>query len=363
MEQIGGHNNQFGRMLVYQDGVVCHKVAGDEKNAIALRNAARIQRLLEGKGLAPIVHETFAGGLEGGIFTVVEDYLGKTGQVQDGEAFRRACISFLAQVRAAGIRHGDLTAPNIIIQQGGAKIMAVDWAESHLLSEPAPQKQPWADSNLLMRMLYGTPDAAGQMDTPRVAQRWSAVLGALGAQVHRNENPLPLRGKTFVDYGCFMGDFPALAACEGMHAVGVDRWGFRSGENSIHLGQELWQRLGVTEAVAAIGGSLTLIEADVMAGGGDVDVALCFSTWPYLVQDYGEAVARDFLCSVAMRSHYFFFETQLCGDGPGPEFLTTKEEVGLLLESCGYEKVQELGTIPVWGRSASRTVFMGMGRL
>jgi len=199
-----------------------------EHNAAALANEAEMLVMMDKTAYAPRLIASYHG------FCSQED-LGDTEPPTDGELFRRNCIKMLATIRARGLRHGDLIGSNIITRNNHP--YAIDWQEGHLLTEPAPQKQPWSDSHLLMRHIYGTLDVNGQADAPRVARRWSAVLHALGADTNFT---LPLKGKTFLDLGCFQGDFVALAAAEGMNAFGLDMGGFRTGEDSIEIGSALW---------------------------------------------------------------------------------------------------------------------------
>jgi hypothetical protein len=66
-----------------------------------------------------------------------------------------------------------------------------------------------------------------------------------------------------------------------MNAAGIDRGGFRTGENSIAIGRRLWEGFPF--------GTIALIEEDIVApsGGYHADIAMMFSTWPYIVKDYG----------------------------------------------------------------------------
>jgi hypothetical protein len=259
----------------------------------------------------------------------------------------------LACLRDVGVRHGDLTGP----QAGGeSNIIAVDnwpwvvdWQEAHLLTDPAPQKSPYSDSWLLMRTLADWPTATGEtLDTPRVARRWQAVLRALGAHT---DLTLPLRDKTFIDLGTYQGDFPALAAAEGMDATGIDLGGFRSGADSIKQGEELWRLFPF--------GRMLLARADIMDGPARLrsDVGMMFSTFPYLVQSHGDQ-AYDCLGEWMARCGVFFFETQLAGDGPGLAVHPDLDAVGEMLVTLAPDRhVRAIATIPVAGREASRTVF------
>ncbi len=283
---------------------------------------------------------------------IVQQDLGITERVTDPELFRRNCVRMLATIRAKGLRHGDLTASNIIVRDNHP--YAIDWQESHDLDAEAPQKSPYSDSWLLMRALSEWPDQHGQCDTPRVARRWKAVLEDQGAD---RDLTLPLYGKRLLDLGCFQGDFTALAAAEGMKAYGVDRGGFRTGENSVTIGTKLWSSFRF--------GELSLYWMDFMAPQpGQVchfgaDIVLLFSTWPYIVLEYGREKAEEVLARIINECGVLYFETQLAGDGPGPAFFKTEADVGYLLGQYGEAKA--LVTIPVTGRDAERTVWRVQG--
>ena len=180
-------------------------------------------------------------------------------------------------------------------------------------------------------------------DTPRVMRRWMAVVGALGGWSYKS----PLAGRRFIDLGCFQGDFCALAAAEGMKAVGIDMGGFQEGGDSIARGNELWEGIPVELIKMNI---IDLKPEDVSA-----EIVIMFSTWPYIFNDYGLEKAYNLLKMIINNCDVFFFETQLAGDGPGPDHLVTDDDVANMLGTWGNP--QPLITIPVVGRPASRTVW------
>jgi hypothetical protein len=343
-EHIGGHEG----MRVYRGNGVITKRAEHrelpapytvEGNIASLLNEARFLQVMAGSGWTPEI-------LKVGADYIVQTDVGETQLVQDVEMFRRNCIRMLYEVRKRRVRHGDLTSSNIIVR--GEVPWLVDWQEAHFIGEPAPQKQPTSDSALLFRGLSqwkGT-NPAGEYDISRTSRRWRAVLGALGANT---DLELPLKGKTLLDLGSFQGDFCALAATEGMTATGVDRGGFRSGEDSVEIGRGLW---GLMERWPEI----QLFHLDITkCPSFKFDVVLLFSTWPYIVQEYGRTAAEELLGRIVSQCGVLFFECQLYGDGPGPEFLGSDDDIEALLGRFG--EVEKLVTIPVWGRSASRSVW------
>jgi hypothetical protein len=354
VRQLGGHlglrvdlvRDQLGDSYILKQ--LDESGVNIEENLRGLRNEAEMLNILSGLEVAPRL-------ISNGDNYVLQEDLGDGQPITDPEEFRRNCVKMLACLRDVGVRHGDLTGP----QSGGeSNIIAVDnwpwvvdWQEAHLLTDPAPQKSPYSDSWLLMRTLADWPTATGEtLDTPRVARRWQAVLEALGAHT---DLTLPLLDKTFIDLGTYQGDFPALAAAEGMNAIGLDLGGFRSGEDSIIQGEELWRFFPF--------GTMFLQHADIMVypipRSKKFDVGMMFSTFPYLVQSHGDR-AYERLAEWMARCGVFFFETQLAGDGPGLAVHPDLDTVGeMLVTLAPGRKVRPLVTIPVTGRDAARTVF------
>ena len=276
---------------------------------------------------------------------LIEQDIGVSEPPTDPELWRRNLVKMLATIRSRGLRHGDLKGSNIVTIKDWP--WAVDWQEGHQIGDVPPQRSPYTDSHLVMQHIEGTPDVNGQRDIPRVAKRWRAVLGSLGATT---DCGLPLKGKTFLDLGCFQGDFVALAAAEGMVALGVDSGGFRSGENSIQIGRDIWKDFPF--------GEVTLFQSDIVGFPNfDKDVVMMFSTWPYILQQHGRHVAEALLERIIQDAGVFFFETQLSGDGPGSQFFQGDDEVADLLHKLGARKVTNIGSFQVWNRPTDRTVW------
>lgn len=361
MTLIGGHDGMEVHRIAAGQIV---KVALDAAQRSGLSNEYRMLQHMQGR-CAPAAIEWGDGPHPelGGIAYLIEEDVGDSEPIRlDSNGVRHAMIRLLSALRAAGVRHGDLTSRNIIVKDGGARLYAIDWQESHLLTESAPQKSPYTDSDFACRWIAETADSDSGLDTPRVARRWRAVLRALGASNHSDVSPLPLSGRRFIDYGCYMGDFPALAACEGMDALGLDTGGFRTGEDSIATGLAVWEALGVVGMAAAIGGRLRLARRNVLALRPDemrVDVAVCFSTWPYLITQTTRETAEAWLRWAIEAARDFFFEVQLAGDGPGPAWLQSDDDVQAMLDRItdGAAVIAPIVTIPVVGRNAERTVW------
>ena len=298
-------------------------------NETAIHNEAMMLDLMVGSGYAPTMIDIGDGEL-------TQSDVGITEPPTDGELWRRNLVRMLAEIRARGLRHGDLKGANIITR--GNRPWAIDWQESHYLKDVAPQRAPLSDSYMLMQHIQGTLDSAGRFDIPRVARRWRTVLDGLGARA----TGLPLRGKTFLDLGCFQGDF-------------LDAGGFRENENSIEIGKELWNGFPF--------GEIHLLQQDIStfphceSCDAQFDVAMMFSTWPYIVQDFGRVKAEQVLSDLIDHSGVLFFETQLAGDGPGPDFLKTDEDVENELMWLGGNEIDALATFEVSGRPGKRTVW------
>ncbi len=353
VERVGGHRGMNVDRHLREDGTTfirkqaMHELGNSgqwhgidlyDHNVKALRNEGEMLIAMRDSGFTPRF-------LEFGDDYLDQEDVGVSQIPQDAEAWRRNLIKQLCAIRSRGLRHGDLKGANIITRKDWS--WAVDWQEGHRLADPAPQRQPFSDSYLMMQHIEGTADASGRFDIPRVARRWRAVLGALGATM---DVSLPLKGRTFLDLGCFQGDFVALAAAEGMTAAGVDKGGFRSGENSIAIARTLWRDLRF--------GELHFRERDITEGlDYQADIVMMFSTWPYIVRDYGKTKAIRVLERVIKDAGVFFFETQLAGDGPGPEFLRTDGDVHDMLIAAGGKEVKPLAIFPVTGRSAARMVW------
>ncbi len=308
-------------------------------NVTAIHNEGAMLSEMTGSGYTPEL-------IDVGDDWSSQDDVGVSEVPLDAEVWRQNLVRMLATIRAHGLRHGDLRGSNIITR--GNYPWAIDWQEAHYLTDVPPQKSPFSDSALLMQHITGTIGPTGVADVPRVARRWGAVLGAMGATTNLK---LPLKGRTFLDLGCFQGDFTALAASEGMIASGVDQGGFRTGENSIQIAKRLWEGFPFGE-LHFHQNNINRVHANFGA-----DVVIMFSTWSYIVQDFGRGPAEDILAEVINQAGTFFFENQLAGDGPGPAFFPNDDVIQETLYRLGARAVKPIGTFPVTGRPASRTVW------
>lgn len=352
--RVGGH---YGLDVMHENEVIVKRVTFDGvrevdghlwENKKAIANEARILRILAGSGIAPELieqHDDY----------IVETYI-KAEPVEDGEQFRRNIARLLWTLRYYEIHHDDMVGQNMIVRANSVPI-AVDWHEAHFFNEPCPPRHaspdfhfllPWA-ATVVPSVAHGAPDY------PRIIRRWRVVCGSLytapgGGSIAAHPG---LTGKTLLDLGCFQGDFCALAAAEGMHATGVDGGGFRSGEDSIQIAHALWDSMH---------GRLAWKKMDIMdVDDFRYDAVLLFSIWPYIVQTHGKKAALELLSRIMQQLSRrrprgkLFFETQLYGDGPGPDFLRTEDDVEAMLAAVGTPKA--LVRIHVTNRPAHRTVW------
>lgn len=301
------------------------KVSKTEKGLVLLANEARWLHNLNGSGFTPRLLMDEPGRI------VMQD-LGQSQEVKDLHDFRRNSIFLLNTLRVYGVKHGDLTAPNIIVKNDSP--MVIDWGEAVELGGSLPSKRPEPDATHLWAVV------AANKDTTRFAARWLAIREAYGI--------LRLEGSTMLDLGCHEGAFVAAAAVEGVEGLGIDQNG-----EVIKRATVLW------DGLASIG----FIRFDIMDFIASIQqrfhFGLLLSAFPYLVNTYGDQRALGLLASIKESCEVLFFETQLYGDGPGPAFFGHKNDVAELLSGLtGRNKVEEIVTIPVAGRDAARTVFM-----
>lgn len=340
---IGGHaglrvsRTEFGIVKeVYSD----EGQAGEwlAMNLKGIHNEARFLRILEDTGFVPRLLE------EQSDYIVQED-VGECESVKDMQTLRRNCVRLLLAILGRLVRHQDLSFVNVIIRNDFA--YAIDFQQSRLYGEePNPQERYETDSALLWKWLAVLKNPQGIADENRIIRRWISVMASMDNSLCRISR---LQGKTFLDLGCFQGDFVAMAAAEGMEAEGVDFGGFRTGEDSIEIARELWKGTPCQFTKANI--------VDLPASYFERDVVMMFSTWSYIAERYGWVRAKQVLEDIIEHCGVLFFENQLWGDGPGPNALQTDEDVMGLLLSCGASGPEPLITIPVNGRDAQRTVW------
>lgn len=308
-----------------------------EANYKGLHQEARMLRALSGTGFAPELIEERDNAI------LIED-LGESEDTTDPMEFRFNASRLLLALREKRIRHGDLTDKNVIIKNN--KPIAIDFAQSTFFDEPVSSsyaQRPEPDSVWLWRIVIGRPEKQSERDPSRAIRRWLAIMRGLECGIWKPPAG-SYKDKTLLDLGCFQGEFCAMAAAEGMKAHGVDYGGFRSGEDSIAIANERW------------GKWCTFEKNDIMdVKDFGYDAVLLLSTWPYIVHKYGRTEAQALLERIVYQCGHLIFETQLYGDGPGPEFLKTDEDVQQMLSM--YGKVEKLVSILLPDRGTTRTVW------
>ena len=304
------------------------KVSTTEKGLILLANEARWLHHLGESDFTPRLLMDEPGRI------VMQD-LGESQEVFNLFNFRRNSIFLLNMLRFYGVKHGDLTAPNIIIKNDHP--MAIDWGEAVELGGSLPSKRPEPDATHLWAVV------AAHKDTTRFAGRWLAIREAYGVD--------RLEGSSMLDLGCHEGAFVAAVAVEGVKSLGIDQ-----DREVIKRAFALWPGLG---------GNAGFIHCNIMDFITSTLVkqrfhfGLLLSVWPYLVNQYGKIESLELLETIKAKCEVLFFETQLYGDGPGPLYLAHKDDVAEMLAKLpGVGKVEEIVTILVAGRDAARTVFM-----
>lgn len=305
-----------------ENGVVV-KTAHTEAGEAELANETRFLVDLSSTPCVPTLREASKARL------VTED-VGDDQPVQDEAAFLRACITLLCEFRVRGIRHGDLTAKNLIVR--GDCPVAVDFGQSTFADEDGLSKRAKPDAYYFWRAVNEKHPGI------RAVDRWIAVRGALGGD--EDDAWGSLGGRDVLDLGCYTGETTAMAATEGAAAVGVDR-----DAEAVMRAREVWHPYGCQFLCADIVG----YEPEA------ADIVFLFSTWAYMVRDHGRKAAEEALALLVKRSQVLFFETQLRGDGPGPDFLESNTDVAVMLNRFG--KIEALTTTPVAGRDAWRTVW------
>lgn len=242
--------------------------------------------------------------------------------ITDEELVYRSAVHLLKTLEKENVIHGDMTQPNIIINDN--KVIVVDWGEA--VFNKNKSKREGTDADYLWPTI-----AKLSPDTTRRIRRWVAVREHM-----RNY----FNWGTFEDIGTYEGDFCAFASTEGMKATGIDR---------------VWKRERIRHLW---GGTMPFdyIQTDIIDHTmKQVEVRVMFSMWPYIVEEYGLSVAENVLSEAIETSSALFFETQYFGDGPGPSFLINDTDANAYLSRFG--KAEKITTIPVYGRPHSRTIW------
>jgi len=253
------------------------------------------------------------------------EHLGESESVTDEIAFRRNCALLLYTLKKHGIRHGDISTKNIIVKNN--KPMLIDFHQSKFNDEPGLDKRPEGDAfNLWKAALELSPD------TSRHIRKWQAI------------RPFIKRAFLF-DLGCAEGDYLLFAFVEKNEPNMF--WGIDHNLDALEVAKNLWPGSGF---------GFHLEHKDILDSviTDDCNV-LMLSVYAHLLKKHSKIKVDAFIKKIVSQSAQFFFETQLYGDGPGPEFFQTDGDVYRFLKQFG--EVKKLVTIPVFGRDANRSVW------
>lgn len=161
-------------------------------------------------------------------------------------------------------------------------------------------------------------------------------------------------GKRGIDLTCSVGGITMGLAREGAEMVGVD------------LDREAIDVATYVSREVGLGGSTLFFHMDLADSGlfalmdneGPFDFGLWYSSWMWVVREYGPDAAMSILTGVCERVPALFFETAMGeGDGAAGEYgpANGKEVMGLLVQG-GYKHVDRVGVSP--GGWSKRSVFL-----
>jgi hypothetical protein len=246
-------------------------------------NGARFLSKMAGTGFVPKA-QFDDGGL------LIEN-LGKSEKVWDEIAFRRNCARLLIALNVLNIAHGDLTSKNIVVKDNSPVVL--DWWQAKDLDDPTPNKRRECDAYHLWR-------AAEELspDTSRHIRKWLAIRERV-------------MGGSILDLGCAEGDYLLFAAAECERHPDAGLWAVDKNMEAIANAGEVCEGLDVRFRACDITDVVDFMH----------DTVFLMSTWAYIVSRWGTSRARVLLKNITEQGGQLIFETQLYGDGPGPNFL------------------------------------------
>ena len=305
------------------------KTAKDSTGVWHLFNETAFLAMMAKSGYVPKLLDYI--GTEGAPTSIFLEDLGDTEPVTDNDVVLTHAIHLLSWLRTSRVRHGDLTAPNMIIRND--KPYVIDFSEAIDMDAPQTRKpkRPEPDWFHLLQAIQH------HGDPRRIIRRWLAIRESLGFD--------SLENKRMIDFGCHEGYMVALAAADGANAIGFDKDDF-----VCKAANDRWKGLYQKQTY--------FVNQDVvrwMPSAIEGDFALCMSTYPYLIQDHGEPWSRVFLANMIVAFDAVFFEAQSSGDGPGPAFWPDQNAVGEYLTVFG--KVEEVCRLKIAGRQAERVTW------
>ena len=86
-------------------------------------------------------------------YTLAIQDAGKSEPITDANLFVANCEHFLTVMTMRGVRHGDLTTPHVIVRNNSP--IVIDWAESRLFTDPAPDKRKEGDNFWMHSTMIG----------------------------------------------------------------------------------------------------------------------------------------------------------------------------------------------------------------
>lgn len=318
------------------------QVATEDGTIGELKNEARILNQLKNMGIAPRL--LGQSGRQTGdrlvSYTIETEDVTRhavMGALASPDERHQKAIHFLAKLNASRVIHGDLTGPNLHIRPD-SEIVALDWKEAIQRDELGLRqpKRPEPDSVHLFEALTSWGDPR------RFLRRWVAI---------RRHLPYDLMDTFLSDFGCHYGFFSAAAAAEGavVNAIDYD-------PSAILATRQLWKDIPFRNRPRWYEMDILQVmpgdERNLMYG----KVALCLSTWAWMVKLQSRGLADAFMGHLSRRFELIFFETQLAGDGPGPEGFKTDDQVETYLRAFGCD-VEPILTLGIEGRDAKRTVW------
>lgn len=302
-------------LKVTEDGDEVRLISSTETEDAFLANAARMYRILEPSGTTPKLRSHVAGLL------VLERIRGSyVADVQWSEMdFFWGCIDLLRALQGAGIKHGDLTAKNLVVRDN--RPLAIDFQEAVFVKDAIETKRPESDAEILWQAAI---DITGDQD--RRLRRW---------QLLREH----VRGLT-VDIGANAGHFCALARLD-------------SAATKIFWIDSDPEMRTVAEALDVAD---QYFVGDATRFNYQSETVLLLSTWAHFIDQIGWDLAIGWLANLIKGADQVLFETQYFGDGPGPKEFQNDLDLLHWVQKVGG-KAERLGAIPVHGRLASRTVW------
>ena len=317
---------------------VIHQGLTDKGHA-EIENERRFLRLLEPTGYVPKVidwnTEPDSLSIDGVMLPClrVED-VGDNLVVTDEEEFRRHFIRMLWHFKKEGLIHGDLTGANIRVVNNVPKV--IDWKESRMAHENSPDKRKEGD------IFHAFAFLASLKDARRIGTRffamWKAILDSESGHWFLNSPP------RWYDPGTYRGYIAACAAAAGFKVTGTD-----INPGSIEESNYLWGGMGIR---FVYGDSINMGRIKQ----GEFNVASLLSVYPYMLEAHGDIACHDYIEGLIDNTNIFFFETQLFGDGPGPEEFKTTHDVEAWLYERGANSVEAILESDV-GRETTRTLW------